>query len=268
MKVCKFTFQVMATKKGVLNPFTGPQIQALFLNIIAKQDKQLAEKLHQENALRPYAVQPLKPLQGKKKILEEKWIIEEGKRYSFAINTLTEELAKTTTEAIVETQQIEIGKISFNILQIQIESKTYETLLKEAPATTKIQIEFLTPTHFRWKEAEAYLPFPLPHLLYTNLARIWNMFHPYKIDLEELKTWTLKNMYIKSFRGGTREVQIKDTKQTGYKGKIEYIIKNPKSGYAKWTTILTKYAEYANTGAHRAQGMGVTKINMQENRTT
>jgi len=264
MKMCKFTFQIKATKKGVLTPFTGPQIQALFLNIIAKQDKQLAEKLHQENILRPYAVQPLKPLQGKKKIIEEKWIIEEGQQYSFTISTLTEELTKTMIEILAEIQQIEIGKIPFDVLQVQIESKTYETLLKESFAAPKIQMEFLTPTHFRWKEAETYLPFPLPHLFYTNLARIWNMFHPYKADLGELKIWTIKNVYVKSFKGGTREIQIKGTKQTGYKGKIEYIIKNPERGYAKWATILTKYAEYTNVGAHRTQGMGVVKTDMQE----
>jgi len=264
VRIFRFEVKVTALERGVLNPFTGPQIQALLLNMIRQEDPSTAERLHEEKGIKPYAVRPLRPLSGRKNVVDDKWLIEEGRNYSLSFSALIEELGKTLTAALTKNLEVTIGRIRFAVNEISVESASIDDLLRDATPARRVLLKFLTPTHFRIRSTGAYMPFPLPHLMYTNLANVWNALYPYKVDIEEFANWIYGHVVPRAFEGKTREVWIKDAKQAGFKGKMEIVVRDPENKYAGWIHVLTRFAEFANTGAHRTMGMGVIKISRIE----
>ncbi len=262
MRILKFDVCVTSLGKGVLNPFTGPQVQALFLNIIARVDPSLAKRLHEDKGIRPYAVRPLRPKSGKKGVVQGKWLIEKGHEYVFSLSALTEEVAEVLAKGLTEAmgEEVTIGRVEFAVRSISVEATSVEELIKSAKVPHRILLVFRTPTHFKLRGTSSYLPFPLPWIMYANLAGIWNSLYPYKVDLEEFAKWLYGNVLPRAFEGKTREVWVKEAKQVGYRGRMEFVVRDSENRYARWVYVLTRFAEFANTGAHRTMGMGVVEI--------
>lgn len=266
MKIFRFDVKVTAVERGVLNPFTGPQVQALFLNIVAGEDPGLAEELHNSKSIKPYAVRPLRPESGKKNVIQGKWLIEKGKRCVFSLSALTDDLGVVLSKGLMEasTDGVMIGRVRFSIDEVSVVCTSVKELIKNAVRPRRVLLRFLTPTHLRLKGTSAYFPFPLPHVMYANLAKIWNSLYHYKIDMEEFVGWAYENVLPRAFKGVTREVWIKEAKQVGYKGNMEIVVRDPENKYSSWVCVLTKFAEFSNVGAHRTMGMGVVEITKME----
>lgn len=260
----KVTFEIIALTDGYIPPFTGHIIQGFFLRTLQKINPELSKKLHDAQLIKPYAVMPLKPLNSKMKVKSNMWYIEKSKGYQFGFSIIDPELEPVIinnfiSQAITE---IQLANLSFTITKIDLKRKTFDELLREGMNNDpnnngKLDFYFRTPVQFKQKDKKYPVILPIPKLVFSNLARIWNSYSPLKVDFDELVNWVSQNLFVRELKIVSREVDIgKKEKIVGFKGRVSYITKSDKIN--NWVLILSKFSEFSNIGNKRTRGLGVT----------
>ena len=261
----KVVFDVVSLVTGYLPMFTGHLVQGLFLHTIEKEDPNLSKQLHDVNAIRPYAVIPLHPMGFKKRLKSGMWEIEAGKSYRFGFSILDERLEKTIMDILLSVVDgnLKLGVLDFHVHQINFNKLSMEELLREELKKKHddniIRFKFLTPAQFKEKAKNYPTILPVPRLVFTNLARIWNTFSEVRVYLEDFKEWVEKNVYVREYKIVTKEVDIgKAEKIVGFKGHVGFLIKDEK--YKGWLYVLSRFAEFSNVGVKRTRGLGVVRL--------
>jgi len=129
--------------------------------------------------------------------------------------------------------------------------------------------------------------FPIPIILFSNLARLWNDFSNGESDIDKkiFLNWLNFHIYISAYNkmrtvirnigkskpviGGLGNVSYRVTKinKNYYKHHLEELnrqyeykfINNDYSNNCRWLEILCRFGEYTNVGANRTAGMGVIR---------
>ncbi|MEQ9715157.1 MAG: CRISPR system precrRNA processing endoribonuclease RAMP protein Cas6 [Candidatus Asgardarchaeum sp.] len=263
----KAIFEVMALSDGVIPAFTGHIVQGFFLGRLKRVSSELSKKLHDEQMIKPYAIFPLAPERKKRLVKAGMWRVRKGDICFFGYSILDPLLEeKIFSELVSESVgKINLANLTFAVTKINLKKKNFDQLLKEEAGydepPSKFSFIFHTPVQFKEKNKKYPIMLPIPELLFSNLARIWNTYSDVKVDLAEFKNWVSQNVFVRELKVVTREIDIgKAEKIVGFKGRVSFIAKSS-DGYIRWLAVLTRFAEFSNVGNKRTRGLGVTTTN-------
>jgi len=251
----RLDFIITADESGALPPFTGEYVRSWFLSTVKIHNAELFRFLHDCSGPKPYAIRPLRPIRKGMSVIGGYWRVYEGDKLTFSISVLRDDIKNNVLEAISDNENVKFGTILCQLNQIKEHELRYDEPLEKLGH--RIGLIFRTPTFFNIRGRAFPFLYPDPIRVLSNLSTIWNAFAPreLKIDQRQFIAWVSKSIMVKSHRLFTREVEIKNIKLTGFKGRVEWIIiDNAMEGIV---TNLLKYAEFSNVGEKRTYGLGV-----------
>ncbi len=244
----------------------GRAAQALFLSIIHEMDPALAERLHSDNAIRPFTASTLMGHFPERKL-------DPQGHYRLRFTTLTAEATAALMAAaqnggrLSVGQRIELDYIPFKITAVHTQSDehpwagqtSYQQIssahLLAGPASPRrVRLSFTSPTTFKRKGMQ--LPIPLPELVFGSLLTRWNAFAPIALP-EETRRYAdeclaVSVYHLRSRLAGTKGKGVR----SGATGQVTYVNLNYDRYWQSLIGALSAYAFYAGVGAGTSMGMG------------
>lgn len=264
----RFLFDVVASTRGVLPPFTGHLVRAAFLSMIQKKNPSLAHQLHEGARIRPYATTPLRSKKDHPFTRDKKSgaiFIHEGDLAKFTINTLTTDLGRELIDIVLKDQadtEFELSQTPFNIVRVSVESLDPSTLLKPPKHVKKFRLDFRTPTYFSVAGTTTNYRFPDPIRIFGNLTTLWNeLIAPELSDLKLPETnfmdWVYQSIVVTGYRLWTRTAKLSQPVPIiGFEGTVHFTVLSDKH-FASWTHPLLMLGTFSNIGQGRTAGFGV-----------
>ena len=264
----RFLFDVVASARGVLPPFTGHLVRAAFLSMIQKHNPSLANRLHEGAQKRPYATTPLRSKKGQPFTRDKKSgaiLIHEGVPAKFTINSLTANLGREIIDIVLKdltNTEFELSQTPFHIVRVSVESFDPSTLLKHPKHIKKFRLDFRTPTYFSIKGTTAYCRFPDPIRIFGNLATFWNEFiAPELGDLKlpegDFMDWVYQSIVVTGYRLWTRTAKLSQPVPIiGFEGTVHFTVLSD-NHFTSWIHPLLMLGTFSNIGQGRTAGFGV-----------
>ncbi len=249
------TVYLRAIENTAIPPFAGEGSRHAFFAMLGESE--IATILHEIPGLKPYAIKPLRPIDGKKKVKNDRWVIREGTKLAFDIGILDPGIEDRILTDIVSMKKetLNICGATFYLEYFEVYKRSsYEDLLP-GKTTSFIGVCFRTPTRF---SSRPHL-YPDPTQLFKNLLNIWNTYaeEEERIDSENFLDWISDRVDIRYYSLKTREVKIKNAKIVGFKGKTAYVIMDPEFEEAEYILGLLRLGLISNVGQKRTYGLGV-----------
>jgi CRISPR-associated endoribonuclease Cas6 len=253
----------MYAEKGVVLPFfTGYVARGLLLHVVRQVDPSASGLLHELNVSKPYSVAPLR---FKSKGRNEKGYVLDPLFPCYSnFRFLKDEYATYVLNFFQKQNSVLVFDTTFRIASLSVNCKSYVELEKEAEAVDEFRLSFRSPTYFASLGSKYHWMFPDCVKVFCGLMRCWNLFSDSRRFSKEeylaYKEWLTKNAGVSEYELWTRLAVMKRKKATGFVGWVTYELKDKKSKWNKTTTMLAKYAEYANVGGNKTGGFGVTRF--------
>ena len=262
----------------------GRPIQAWFLREITQANPQLAERLHDEQGLKPYTVSTLLDENGRP-LQTGDWL-KPGQSCFLRITALNEELSTILQKKVIQhsPKRLTLYKMDFRVDEVLqrreqhpwAEITSFSEIAQDvanAIAGNSVRLEFASPTAFRNNGLDICLP--LPGQVFRSLWAKWNAFCPEPMQVQDLwpefagacilvSEMTAVNTHQWKFAEGTRGRAI------GFTGTIGYHLPAKKRLHEDWHPYydgaaivmqsLAKFAFYAGVGHHTTIGMGQARI--------
>ncbi|MFQ6076391.1 MAG: CRISPR system precrRNA processing endoribonuclease RAMP protein Cas6 [Candidatus Bathyarchaeia archaeon] len=266
----RFLFDVVASARGVLPPFTGHLVRAAFLSMVQKHSPSLAHRLHEAAQIRPYATTPLRSKKGQPFARDQKTgaiFIHENNLAKFSINSLTTPLGREIIDIVLKDladTEFELSQTPFRVIRVSVESLDPSSLLKPPQRVAKFRLDFRTPTYFSAVGTTAICRFPDPVRIFGNLASLWNeCIAPELGDLKLPETdfinWVYQAVVVTGYRLWTRTTKLAQTiPLIGFEGFTHFAVVNPSNHFAPWIHPLLMLGTFSNIGQGRTAGFGVT----------
>jgi len=254
--------EMYAEKPLVLPFFTGHVARGLLLHIVRQVDPSASGLLHELNVSKPYSVTPLR-FKSKART-KEGYVLDPLFPCRVRFGFLKDEYATHLLNFFQKQNSILVFDTTFRIASLNVKSKSYEELEKEAQVADAFRLFFRTPTYLASLGSGFHWMFPDAVKVFSSLMRVWNLFSDGrrfgKEEYVAYKDWLSKNVGVSEYELWTRLAVMRRKKATGFVGWVTYEIKDKDSGWNKIIYMLAKYAEYANIGGNKTGGFGVTKF--------
>jgi len=242
---------------------SGEDLYSLFLNVLTKNDKDLAEGINDSEKEKPLTISPL--LKGAKSS-QGYTLLFPNQSTSFRITYLKEELSKLIIKGFLflsdrkEPLKFSNGEILIERVDWQQGNKanftSFEEIFSSAQDERKVTLEFCSPTSLRSEEEEN--PFPLPEPVFSSLFKKWKAFSDVKIPALIEKEF--RKIRAPRFRLKTEHVNFSDSRATGFMGKVYYELPETMSKeIQKGINALADFAFYSGVGYKTFLGMGQTR---------
>ncbi|MHA1757992.1 MAG: CRISPR system precrRNA processing endoribonuclease RAMP protein Cas6 [Promethearchaeota archaeon] len=235
---------------------------------------ELVYELHENQKIRPYAV--------------NYFIHKQVPKIDFALTTYKDAISKALLKDLISSDKVKIsvGEKVYLISQIRFERIESAALLQSAKPIKIFNIRFATPVYFNTSLGDYPVRFPLPSLLFGNLAHIWNDINKdlAEINRDDFINWVNAHVYISYYKIKTVQRDIrKPEKVSGGLGNASFHVQKANKNYYKhvfeemnknddarslredylnncrWLEALCKLGEYTNVGANRTAGLGVIR---------
>lgn len=223
-----------------LPPTLGRAIHAQCLHWIGTADAELAEQLHNAEALPMTLV--VKPGASRTQLCLRIGLLQPG-----LLAPLLWGMSQDMGGDIVVTKiPCRLGK------SVEIKHSTTFEALTQVPSQKMIQLELMSPTSF--KQSQTIQPFPLPELVFSSLLRRWNTFAPENLKFPAIE-WQGRTA---AYELKTIALKMKSDLELGAKGWVRYEFPNQEQ--AQIATILAHFAAFAGVGRKTGMGMGQARI--------
>lgn len=258
----------IAPEAPVTTPgYLGRAIYDFFLSYIRSYDAQLANSLHDKDALMPFTCSSL---MGGTYIEKDLRQYEPDEPVWFRITGLTQTISFYLGDmANTPPDTITLGNASFKVLGATTNNHehewagktTYEQLVANHldPAQKpfyKVGLDFCSPTTFK-SQGWAW-PVPMPKWVFGSLANKWNLFSPYSEP--DLTVQIHQNVVLNRYDLRTKAVPLKaGHPHPGCIGKAYYSLMSTDKKQAKRLNLLTAFAFYAGIGYQTTVGLGQTR---------
>ncbi len=251
---------------GVVKPYIEPYgyiFRALLMTWLKDIEPRLVHELHSYNSIRPYSIQ----VSYRRQTLVFYLNIFNNSLATPIINDLINKSNKSFT---LSTQKFKVKKVVFEDFSLSL-------LLKRAKKVKQFKIEFVEPTYFNTTRGSNVIRLPIPELLFSNLANLWNDLYdgPEKIEKDEFLEWVNQNVFPSSLDIKTKAKEMgENVPAVGIVGWVNFTVENADSNYARTIDFLSQLGELANVGGGRTAAFGVIKyipigfFQSQKNRTT
>jgi len=252
------------TAPVTLPAWLGRATHAWFLDTVHQWDSALAVDLHEPNQDRPFTVSDLwgpgLTRQGQNRLTP-------GTPYSLRVTGCRADLSALIGQLAQEPPAtIRLLDHPFRVNGATIDpavsswagQSSFETLAqrhmlaREQPR--QLTLRFASPTVFR--SNDAYLPLPLPKLVFEGLTRQWNNLSPVTIA-DEVVRYADECLLISRYRLQTERV---DRGQRGglpgFTGSCSYSFRVKDRYWMGVIHLLADFAFYAGVGKQTAMGLG------------
>ena len=116
------------------------------------------------------------------------------------VRFLTDDAGSKIIESLSQKDTVDIQVHRAKIIRLEIQTETYEEIMKLSRACDNFQLFFKTPTYLPSIGRPFYDLYPDPVKVFTNLYRLWCKFNPAaqltKDGFEKCKKWLLENSGI------------------------------------------------------------------------
>lgn len=262
----------------------GRPAQAWFLNQVMRKKPHLAERLHDDDGIKPFTVSTLLNRYGHP-FKAGDWL-KEGQDCWLRVTTIGEELSEVFLTNVLKKlpKTLTLYKMDFRIDGYTLNPREYpwagRTSFAEIAQDSKyiktprdVRMEFVTPTAFRNSGND--IPLPNPSQIFRSLWQKWNTTCPESMQVDDrwpdfaadcilVNELTAVNTVHWEFAEGTRGAA------TGFTGTVGFTLltktKTPKKWSPYWDGAdvviqsLAAFAFYCGVGHHSTIGMGQTRI--------
>ncbi len=266
----------------ILGPLGRPA-QAWFLRQVTRANPALAQRLHDEQGVKPYTVSTLLDERGRP--LQAGTWLQPGQVCWLRLTTFNEELSTALEKQVIRRipKSLTIYKMDFRVDDVFARHSEHqwagETSFSEmaqdaanSKARNTVRMEFTSPTAFRSNNLDICLP--AAGQVFRSLADRWNAFCPQPMQLQDIwpdfaaacifaNELTAVNTTHWVFAEGTRGAA------TGFSGTVGFYLPAAKNLPEQWqpyhegaATVmqsLARFAFYAGVGHHTTIGMGQTR---------
>lgn len=244
-----------------LPPMLGRAAHRALLHTIAERDAALAEKLHDENAARPFTCSSL---MGKR----VNGMVSPDLSYALRYTTLTPEIDLAELWIADQPSAIELDGVLFDVVEATRDANTHpwaaQTTFEELAARwllaretphARLTLQFASPTAF--KQAGKAQLFPLPDLVFGSLLDKWNTFAPIALP-EETRRFAAECLAVSRFDLETHAAPFKSegALKSGAVGRVTYVALNHDRYWLSIINLLAEFALFAGVGVSTALGMG------------
>jgi len=240
-------------------------IYKLFLNVIEREDENLAEEIRNLKDEIPITLSPF--LKGVKFSKGYTYLFPKDREYAtFRITYLKEEVLELILKGFgflsEEKKAVELGNGKVLIEKVDIQKAahanfiSFKEILSNAKEENTIILEFCSPTFFEIKGKNKL--FPLPELVFPSLLKKWNKFSEVKIPWEIEKEF--EKIEIEQYRLTTEPINFSGNKIIGFIGKVNYkLSKLIEEEAKKFLNALADFSFYSGVGSKNIIGMGQTR---------
>lgn len=259
----EITLEMYAEKPLMLPFFTGQIARGLLLHFIKLVDPAASGLLHELNVSKPYSVTPLRFKSSSR--AENGYVLDPQFSCKVGFRFLKDEYSTYLLSFFAKQNSALIFDTTFQIASMNINSKSYVDLEKEAQAVDGFTLDFRTPTYLSNLNSDYHWMFPDPAKVFCSLMRTWNQFSDSRRFSKEeyvaYKAWLQKNVGVSRYELQTRVGAVRKNQRTaGFIGTITYELGDKENPNNKITHMLAKYAEYANIGGNKTAAYGQTSL--------
>lgn len=246
----------------------GRATHAALLRLIAAADPALAERLHDDVAVRPLTVSNVLGLPGRGKTSS----VQPDRDYGLRITLLSPELETLAADWTPETVgTLDLDGTAWQVTQITADPAghawagrdSYEglaapALLRAAAGPTRWTLEFAAPVTFRQRGMNQ--PLPTPDLVFGSLLDKWNAVAPLALP-DEVRRFAGECMAAGRFDLRSAAEPTKGgALQIGAVGRCTYVATNRDRYWLACVDTLARFAFYSGVGAGTARGLGRTRL--------
>jgi CRISPR/Cas system endoribonuclease Cas6 (RAMP superfamily) len=273
----KLTFELYP-KDGRIKPYEHPYgyiFRGVIMKWLHEIKPELVHQLHAYEKVRPYSINCI--------------IYKKIPKIHFIIVSMDDTLSETLLQDLISSERVELkfGQKIYYIASIQFERiNIKEKFINRSRPVKRFNINFVRPVYFNTSMGNYPVRFPLPNLLFGNLANIWNdiAIKEGELDRDIFINWLNAHVYASGYRMKTVRATIgKPVPVIGGIGNASYGVTAINRNYYKhyleqidrqydyeflnedfenkcrWLEILCYLGEYTNVGANRTAGMGVMR---------
>lgn len=272
----KLTFELYP-EDGQIKPYEHPYgyiFRGVIMRWLKEAKPELVHQLHAYGEMRPYAINCI--------------IHKKIAKVDFILVTSQDDLSDALVQDLLLHKKIflRIGQKNYYFSKIKIERLDLRFFLEHVRPVKGFNINFVRPVYFNTSMGDYPVRFPIPTLLFGNLANIWNKISQDNCEIprQDFVNWINTHLYVSGYNMksvrveigkfkpvvgglGNASYQVSKINKVYYKHYLEQLNKPNdydfiNQNYANnccWLEILCKLGEYTNTGANRTAGMGVMR---------
>ncbi|MHA1729571.1 MAG: CRISPR system precrRNA processing endoribonuclease RAMP protein Cas6 [Promethearchaeota archaeon] len=264
-------------ENGHIRPYEVPfgyVFRGVLMKWLSDSKPELVHELHDHEKIRPYSI--------------NFFIHRKIPKIDFKLITYQSSISDALLKDLIlnNKSKLFIGEKCYILSQIGFERIDLTQLMHSTHPIKSFSIHFVTPVYFNTRLGDYPVRFPLPSLLFGNLASIWNAINPKvaEINREEFINWVNAHVYISYYKMKTVQRNIgKPEKVSGGLGSASFNVQKANKNYYKnllknqeqpseafsiqdhymdkcrWLDALCKLGQYTNVGANRTAGLGIIK---------
>lgn len=239
-------------------------LHAWFLHQIKGIDPQLSLVMHDHQTQKAFG---LSQLMGPLLVKARHYQLHTGERYTWQITALNQRVVSGLAQwlpQLSEIVELNDARLTLRGWQIVLPPKTYAQVWEqELPDTNKLQLSFVTPTCFSYKQH--YLPLPNPQQVFQSYIQRWNRFSQLAVDETKFVDWVDRSVVIARHRLESVMVTVRDRDPapgvvTGFTGCVEFrLLTSEPLEFVRLFWALGELASYLGTGYKTPQGLGQTR---------
>lgn len=246
--------------------FLGRASHAAFLTALAERDATLAERLHNLDAVKPFAASDLLelPLAGDRRTVQP------DRTYRLRWSTLSLELDEHLHAwAAVWPASMTLDNVPFAVEGATVDpahdpwarSATWTELLaldqigRDAPPS-RVSLHFVAPTTFR--SSGRNIPLPLPELVVGSLLDRWNAVAPLPLP-PDLRRFAAESLVLDRYRLESVRVAAFGGRETAFTGRCTYVATKRDRYFLHCCAALWRFSFFSGVGAKASMGFGLTR---------
>jgi len=257
-------------EEATLPMYLGRAVHAWWLREVEKRDAELARRLHEPNAVRPFTVSNLWPL-GRASGGQVR--IGPGQKLFLRVTALEGEVAALLREVVgspprslcLADARFEVQAVTFQAVdhpwagQADYEELVQRHTLSSGRVPPQVTLRFASPTVFRSRDRN--VPLPQPDLVFGSLLNRWNEFAPLRLP-EQARRFAQECLALSRYRTRTEYVQFGEEGRgtVGFIGECRFAMLNRDAYWMRLMHLLAAFSLYAGVGRWTTAGLGQARV--------
>lgn len=267
----------LCPQDGRIKPYDHPYgyvFRGVIMKWLHEIKPELVHELHLHEKVRPYSINYI--------------VSKKMPMLTFVLVAYQDDISDALINDLIsgEKSKLTFGQKDYHVSSIQFERINPKRFLVDSKPVSRFRLNFLRPVYFNTSMGDFPVRFPIPVMIFGNLARIWNqiVLNESEIDVSELQNWVNAHVFVSSYKMRTASSNIGKPKPVvGGLGNASYSVSKINRKYyvhllkemdrtydyefvnedyldkCRWLETLCALGELTNVGANRTAAMGVMR---------
>lgn len=273
LRLYAIVLRLAALRHGAVPANHGDQARAALMQIIQRGDSPLAQKLHDENTHKPYAISLLK---GGKRGADGALNFGDGDHADWRFNLLCDSAFEALLRRYLlnrELPHVRIGAVTFAVVDAFASGISHPdsgfttiTALYErwnCPSETlsrEITLDFQSPTAFNLgtdheTKERRFVSTPDARVIFSALRKRWLKLGGTAPD-DVFDEWVGHQLFAEPLRLRTHKVIVERTPVVGFAGKVRFRLRGSETRWLPFLHLLADLSFWTGVGYQTTRGMG------------